>query len=574
MATITNRKRGNKTYYYYQETYRVKLNPQDRGKNRGSGKSKVRTKATYLGTADDILKSVQEKEKPIHANVRAFGLIAAAYQTSKEIGLVDVLARHIEGKRFGVPRGLFFFVSILNRLDHATSKNKMSDWLQKTILPDLLGFDAKKFNSRNFWYVTDDVISEKELRERRDIEPEDPIFSGLEEDTFTQIERELFRHLEQMMDLSSSVVCYDTTNFFTYIDEPAKSALAKTCHSKASKHHLKHVGLLMAVEKSHGIPLISRVYRANRHDSKVFSHIVADLILELKALSGAEANLVLVIDKGNNSEENFNDMSGKISWVGALVPSQHQELLDLDLGEYHEIWKNLHYYTCTRKVMGIKSKLVLTFNAKTKRKKEHSLRRGIEKLKREIREKWDGYKTKHPQVTPGIETMLKQSRYGKCIDVSVQDEKLLFTENSEHIETLKVSFGKNLIFSNLLKAEPGYLIDTYQEKNIIEEDFRLLKDVTIIRFQPIRHWTDTKIRAYAFCCVVSMTLMRVMQWKAEQAGYRMSPNVLQEELSDLKEVIMVYSPQKAIKEITERSTVQKKLWSIFNLEEIENMLLH
>ncbi|KJU85330.1 hypothetical protein MBAV_002480 [Candidatus Magnetobacterium bavaricum] len=27
----------------------------------------------------------------------------------------------------------------------------------------------------------------------------------------------------------------------------------------------------------------------------------------------------------------------------------------------------------------------------------------------------------------------------------------------------------------------------------------LLKDSTIIRFRPIRHWTDSKICAYAFC---------------------------------------------------------------------------
>ena len=33
-----------KTYYYLQSTYREKINPNDKGKNRGSGKSKVKTK--------------------------------------------------------------------------------------------------------------------------------------------------------------------------------------------------------------------------------------------------------------------------------------------------------------------------------------------------------------------------------------------------------------------------------------------------------------------------------------------------------------------------------------------------
>jgi len=77
------------------------------------------------------------------------------------------------------------------------------------------------------------------------------------------------------MTLSPSVICYDTTNFYTYIEEPKSSKLANTCHSKDSKNYLRHIGLLMAVEKSFGIPLISRIYRANCHGSKLFSLILS-----------------------------------------------------------------------------------------------------------------------------------------------------------------------------------------------------------------------------------------------------------------------------------------------------------
>ena len=87
--------------------------------------------------------------------------------------------------------------------------------------------------------------------------------------------------------------------FFLKCESRAKrSELANTCHSKDSKNSLNHVGLLMAVEKSFGIPLISRVYRANCHDSKLFSHILAELIISLKTLCGAETDLILILDKG------------------------------------------------------------------------------------------------------------------------------------------------------------------------------------------------------------------------------------------------------------------------------------
>ena len=171
--------------------------------------------------------------------------------------------------------------------------------------------------------------------------------------------------------------------------------------------------------------------------------------------------------------------------------------------------------------------------------------------------------------------MKQKSRYGNCLESWVEEGQLRFREKTEQINKRERSFGKNLIFSNMLEAETGFLIDTYHEKKVIEDDFQLLKDEEIIRFRPIRHWTETRIRAYAFCCVVALALMRVMQWKAGKAGYKMSPRLLKDELSDIREVIMVYTQTHAARKITKRSAVQKKLWEEFRLHEIEhNLLLH
>ncbi|MEA3421723.1 MAG: IS1634 family transposase [Acidobacteriota bacterium] len=576
MGTLIPREKGNNIYYIYQETYREKINKKDYGKTRGSGRSRVCTRATYLGTAEKILKCVKEKRSPVKVKTRDFGMIAAAYQTAFEIELPQILKKHIKGERFETNLWIYFFVTIVNRLDHATSKEKMSGWLKKTILPELMNINPNKFTGKNFWYATDDVISEKELQtQRKEEKIESDPFVCIDDAIFTAIETELFYRIDQLMGLSPSVICYDTTNFFTYIEEPKRSELANTCHSKDSKNHLRHVGLLMAVEKSFGIPLISRVYRANCHDSKLFSFILADLIISLRNLCGSDSDLVLILDKGNNSKENFSSMVGKINWVGALVPSHYEDLIDIELDKYHGSWKDRQYYRCKKKVMDIECVVVLTFSVSTKRKKKYSLRRGIEKLKYDIVKKWESYKKIPKSITPGINTMKKKSRYGACFKISVRDGKLHFEENEKEIKEREKRFGKSLIFSNMLEAETGYLIDTYNEKNIIEDNFHLLKDSTIIRFRPIRHWTDSKIRAYAFCCVVSMILMRVMQWMTEQAGYKMSTNVLKDELTDIQEVIMVYSSTEAERKITERSAVQEKLWRIFKLEEIEkNMLLH
>ncbi len=69
----------------------------------------------------------------------------------------------------------------------------------------------------------------------------------------------------------------------------------------------------------------------------------------------------------------------------------------------------------------------------------------------------------------------------------MSDGQLELRENEGEIKARKKGFGKSLIFSNMLKAETGHLIDTYHCKNTIENDFQLFKDHTIIRFRPLRH---------------------------------------------------------------------------------------
>jgi transposase len=116
------------------------------------------------------------------------------------------------------------------------------------------------------------------------------------------------------------------------------------------------------------------------------------------------------------------------------------------------------------------------------------------------------------------------------------------------------------------------VVTQYKEKDVIEAAFKTLKAPELIRIRPLRHWTDTKIRAYIFCCVMSYILIRLMQYKADQARLEMSAKVLKEELSDIKEVIMLYENGRAERKITQKSSVQEKLYALFNLKQIEELV--
>lgn len=80
----------------------------------------------------------------------------------------------------------------------------------------------------------------------------------------------------------------------------------------------------------------------------------------------------------------------------------------------------------------------------------------------------------------------------------------------------------------------------------------------MIRWRPGRHWTDTKIRAFGFCCVMALALIQVMLQKMDRAGLWMSAAVLKEELTDLKEILMIYDENHANMKITQRSSIQQR----------------
>jgi len=566
------------TYYYAQRSCREKLDPAAHGKTKGSGKSRVRSEMIYLGSAEQIVAALTQTRKPVEVRHRAFGMVAATYQTAVEVGLVELLQEHIKGERFGLPRWLYFLLPILNRLSHATSKARMGDWAAGTVLPTLLGFDPQRLNSQTFWYVTDDVISEKELKQRRKEHPDldEALFVGLDDATFRAMEDAVVRELQRQYPLEGNILLYDTTNFFNYIETPARSKLARTGHNKDCHHHLRQVGLALCVDKTWGLPLFYRLYRGNRQDAKTLAEIVGELLDALRAGFTQIHDLVLVLDKGNNSKENFAALHGQVQWVGSLTPSHYEDLMALPVETYEGQWENgqgtvLRYHRCRRNVMGIDCALVLTYNERLHHRQEHSLQNALEKLKRQIEKTWNTYKRRPNTIPAGIRSLLHASRYKDCVALSLHEGQPVLTE-TDAVDKRRAHFGKNLLFAANSQAESTWVIAQYHSKDRVEDDFKLLKDPETIRWRPCRHWTDTKIRAFGFCCVMALLLLRVMELKAARAGLRMSPAVLKQELDDLREITMVYDPRTADIQISALSSVQQRLWELFNLSVVENRL--
>jgi transposase len=563
-----------KQYYYLQKSMRIKIDVHNCGKEKGSGKSKVVTKTEYLGTAETIKKKLQTIKEPIEIKNQHFGFIASLLSVSKEVGLIDLLQKYINGQTNGIENWKYFLLAIINRLQHATSKEKMGQWAATTVLPELLDFDPKKLTGKSFWYATDNVISQRELKEKRQSAKQTihDVFTNINDQTFKTIEQQLVKNILELYQLSPQITIYDTTNFFNYFSKENESLLAQTGHSKEGKHSNRLIGLALSVEKKYGIPLFHQIYRGNSHDSNTFYEVISELISVIKDKLKLSENLTLIIDKGNNSHKNFNQLKNQIQWIGSFSIHHHKDLADIELEDYQGIYKDLKYYQTTKQIYQIPLKLVLTFKEKLYRKQEHTFNNNIEKFKAQVYKKWHEYK-KTPTIVPAaIKTMLEKSKHKDYLKIKYRQAKLIFELDEAKIQEKKKYWGKHIIFSSNLEKSYEEIIKSYNSKDKIEKSFQLIKSPDLIRWMPMRHWTDSKIRAFAFSCVMSLLLIRVMELKLDRENFKMSPNVIKAELTDIQQTTLIYDEKTVVKKITSKSTVQKKLCEIFNLNEYEKVL--
>lgn len=73
------------------------------------------------------------------------------------------------------------------------------------------------------------------------------------------------------------------------------------------------------------------------------------------------------------------------------------------------------------------------------------------------------------------------------------------------------------------------LAQLYRAKDMIERDFRLIKDVVELR--PIYHHTDPKIRAHITICMLALLLQRLLEARLAAAGIHMTAARCFEQLS-------------------------------------------
>jgi len=301
MASLVAKKKGNQLYYYVVESARV------------DGKPRIVHQA-YLGTAEKVAALVKDRTAPVplSAASRDFGLPGSLWLAARETGLFALLESLWPAPRSGPSPAHYLLLAAIHRVCQPGPKTEVADWYRSTILESAWGFPPERFRSQEFWDAFEQILPEHL----------DPLSSA--DDPLDQAQLRLLGLWKQKQRVSRRLLCYDTTNFYTYIaSNNTRNALAQRGHNQQGRHNLRQVGLSYVLDGEHGLSLCHHVYRGDIGDSEEFSVSLARMLGMLDRTQIARDSVTLVFDKGAAALANTVELEqAGVGWISALPWNQ------------------------------------------------------------------------------------------------------------------------------------------------------------------------------------------------------------------------------------------------------------
>jgi transposase len=515
MAYILKKRISGRTYYYLAETGRV------------AGKPRI-VWQKYLGTAEKIKERLQGAEIS-EIQTLELGSVAAIESLEKEIGFIDIVDGIVPKRDQGMSVGEYLHLIVLNRAIEPKSKAALGVWLKGTAIGEYRTLDWGALESSNFWDQMDKV---------KDIDA---------------ISDEVAKKVVSKYDVSLDCLLYDTTNYFTQMSPETPSDLARYAHSKAGKHELRHVGLSLLCSREDGIPLFHRTYPANIHDSKLMFRLFSEMSALLRSLKKKD-RLTLIFDKGFNSPDNIERLDAEpgLFFIGALSPYHHPELCRVSLESFQPIGvadeeeEPLLAYRTALTIYDRERAVVVTYNPRTYRKKIHWLSRTIRRTKAKLQElrrnlgEADG-RTTLKSIQRKIDDILSESHIAAVFDVQVsKGYRMTIRTNPQVLRDFRARFGKNILFTDHTDWSTDEIVLAYRDRYKIETAFRQTKSAELIRWQPMYHWTDSKIRVHGLTCVMALLYLSLLSRKLHRAGVGMAMDRAMEVLRGIRRAVYLY----------------------------------
>jgi transposase len=558
MASIVGKKLHGKTYYYLVESARV------------GGKPRI-VSQRYLGPAEEIVARLAGvgPGEPDRTRHLGFGALAAVWSMLGRVRVGEIVDEVVGRRRADAAAsvGTYVALAVANRIVDPRSKRAFSDWWQKTCGDRLVKIPASALDHRRFWDAMD-LISDGQLQ---------------------QIERRIVAGVVEEFEVDLAGLVLDMTNFATHINSANdRAAIAQRGHAKQKRNDLRLVGLGLVVSVDGGIPLVSRAYPGDRPDVTQFPELVEELVARFEDMGGGPADLTLVYDAGQNSQENYQLVDGTpLHFVASLPPSDHPDLLAVPKSRYRVVdaqrFPGVRAFETRKVVFAAERRIVVTHSERLHDKQSQGFDQTLAKAGRQLSElaaRLGRAKTRktRDQVEDEIAAIVKPRWLKRVISTTLSgtepaELRLVWrTKPKARADLEEEIFGKRILFTDKTTdlASTARIVADYRSQEAAEGDFRQMKDPQVVSFSPMFHWTDHQIRVHVLTCVLALMVARLMVREADRTGLHHSVRALIETLAGIEETVLLYQGERgrprARRMLTEMDPAQRRLYDLFGLD--------
>lgn len=529
---------------------------------RVNGKPKVISQ-TYIGSPDRVaglVKGASQEIKTLRAE--EFGALWLAQQADKDFDLSSLIDEVIPpaDREKGPSIGDYFLYCVWNRMVESVSKNRLSDWYKRTAIQHIRPVDLNELSCKRYWDK----------------------WNRVDEKTLNKIISKFFEQVWQVETPSSDCLLFDTTNYYTFMGSQTDSKIACRGKNKEGRHHLRQIGLGLLVARDTRLPLFYSAYPGNIHDSKHFEAVMDEMFGIVCGLNNTKERLTIVIDKGMNSEGNYTwiDEHSRVHFITTYSTYFAQELasIPLDRFEIADTSRNRRLideechgecqlaYRTKKKYWGKERTVIVTYSPKTARKKLYTFESKLDTIRQELL-------TMRAKVKEGAphwrEAEDIQARYARLcqrlhmasdlfilnFETSENGLNMSFRKDPYQVKQKKLMFGKNIIITDNTDWVTKDIIEASLDRWQVEDRFRLSKNDDLVGVQPIRHWTDSKIKCHLFTCVVAMTYLRRIELNLKAAGIE---RTAEDVMDDMKHLHSILTLQKGARKPTRRLETPSK----------------
>lgn len=450
------------------------------------------------------LLDAHKKGEAIATEDRKIGLSLIFDRLWKETGIRATIEEVCAGRKFRFSIERAIYLTVLHRLSVSGSDRAAEKWGEGHRIEGAEGLDLHHLYRAMGWLG--EALLEEEQKGATPYAQrctKDKIEEGI-----YQRRRDLFEDL--------SLVFFDTTSI--YFEGNGGEEIGAYGHSKDHRPDLKQMVVGMIIDSS-GRPLCCELWPGNTTDVKTLLPVIDRLRMRF----GIE-KVCIVADRGMISEETLRELQLRgVQYILGVRMRRQKEVSREVLGRggrYEEVYPNGKHSKApsplkVKEVIVGEKRYIVCVN-EDQAKKDSGDREAIIAALRD-------------KLKQGDKSLVGNKGYRKYL----KSAGAAFEIDEAKIKEDARYDGKWVLTTTTDLSARGVALQ-YKQLWMVEQVFRSMK--TTLTTRPIYHKCDDTIRGHVFCSFLSLLLIKELQDRLSDKGWRIEWDDLINDLEDLKEI--------------------------------------